>query len=55
MKEEEEERKRLEEKLGGRIRTLGLQIDEDVPEVMEATMTAVLNQRMRLNDALKDE
>ena len=37
LKEEEEERNRLEEKRRGWIRTRGLQIDEDVLELISAT------------------
>ena len=51
--EEEEERKRLEEKLGGRIRTLGLQMDEDVPEMISATKTAMLNEMTVMISAAK--
>ena len=42
----------MEEKLGGRIRTLGLQIDEDVPGMISATKTATLNDMMPLIDDL---
>ena len=53
-KEEEEERSRLEDTLGSGIRTLGPQMDEGVPAMMQATKADVLNQRMPLIDALND-